>query len=74
MIRWGTGLYQCLEIWQEILDKSSIELKRKIYNWFTGHLNGSVIDYMEDYIEKLYLMTLKKMNLWKRKLIFWTIR
>ena len=40
----------CLDIWQEILYKASIELKRKIYNWFTGHLDGSVIDYMEDII------------------------
>lgn len=68
----GTGLVanSCLEIWQEILDKSSIELKRKIYNWFTGHLNGSVIDYMEDYIEKIIFDDFKEDEFMEEKTIF----
>lgn len=68
----GTGLVanSCLEIWQEILDKSSIELKRKIYNWFTGHLNGSVIDYMEDYIEEIIFDDFKEDEFMEEKTIF----
>lgn len=68
----GTGLVanSCLEIWQEILDKSSIELKRKIYNWFTGHLNDSVIDYMEDYIEEIIFDDFKEDEFMEEKIIF----
>ena len=68
----GTGLVanSCLEIWQEILDKSSIELKRKIYNWFTGHLNGSVIDYMEDYIEEIIFDDFKEDEFMEEKITF----
>ena len=68
----GTGLVanSCLEKWQEILDKSSIELKRKIYNWFTGHLNGSVIDYMEDYIEEIIFDDFKEDEFMEEKTIF----
>lgn len=68
----GTGQVanRCLEIWQEILDNSSIELKRKIYNWFTGHLNGSVIDYMENYIEEIIFDDFKEDEFMEEKIIF----
>ena len=68
----GTGQVanRCLEIWQEILDKSSIELKRSIYNWFTGHLDGSVIDYMEDYIEEIIFDDFKEDEFMEEKIIF----
>ncbi len=68
----GTGQVanRCLEIWKEILDNSSIELKRKIYNWFTGHLNGSVIDYMEDYIEEIIFYDFKEDEFMEEKIIF----
>lgn len=53
----GTGMIaeQCLAIWEEILDEADEQMKRKMYNWFTKHLNGSVIDYMEEYIEQILM-------------------
>lgn len=51
----GTGMlaYRCVEIWQEILAQCDIDLKRNVFLWYTDHLDGSVIDYMEDYIEQI---------------------
>ncbi|NLJ41886.1 MAG: hypothetical protein GX352_09835 [Clostridiales bacterium] len=68
----GTGQIadRCLEIWQEILDNCSIELKRKIYKWFTDHLDGSVIDYMEEYIEEILFDNFKEEEFMEKKLVF----
>lgn len=51
----GKGMLaeQCKEIWQEILTCSDVELGRKMFKWYTEHLDGSVIDYMEDHIESI---------------------
>lgn len=51
----GTGMLadRCLEIWQEIIGHCDMGLKRKMFQWYTEHLDGSVIDYMEDYIEQI---------------------
>lgn len=51
----GTGMLveKCLEIWQEILSHCDIDLKRKMYQWYRDNLDGSVIDYMEEYIERI---------------------
>ncbi|WP_027398956.1 SWIM zinc finger family protein [Anaerovorax odorimutans] len=51
----GTGMLadRCLEIWQEIIENSDMEMKRKMFQWYTEHLDGSIIDYMEAYIEQL---------------------
>ncbi|HVI42102.1 MAG TPA: SWIM zinc finger family protein, partial [Anaerovoracaceae bacterium] len=48
----GTGMLadRCLEIWLEIIGHCDMGLKREMFRWYTDHLDGSVIDYMEDYI------------------------
>jgi len=53
----GTGMLaeHCYEIWQEILKVSTENTKRTIYEWFSSHLDGSIIDYMEDYIERILM-------------------
>lgn len=68
----GTGEIAsiCLEIWEEILDKSDMELKREIFKWFIDHLDGSVIDYMEDYIEQIIFDDFKENEFTEPKLIF----
>ena len=43
----------CLEIWQEILAYCDMDLKRKMFSWYTNHLDGSVTYYMEGYIEQI---------------------
>lgn len=51
----GTGMIsgECQDIWIEILEESTDEqLEQKMFQWFINSLDGSVIDYMEDYIEE----------------------
>ncbi|WP_353097674.1 SWIM zinc finger family protein [Tissierella praeacuta] len=68
----GTGeiANNCLDIWQAILYKCDIKLKREIFNWFIAHLDGSVIDYMEDYIEQFIFDNFKEEEFIENKLIF----
>lgn len=51
----GTGMLadSCLGIWQEIIRGCNMDMKRKMVQWYADHLNGTVIDYMEEYIEQI---------------------
>jgi len=40
-------------LWEVLVDKVSATDKRKMFNWFVDHLDGSVIDYLEEYIDKI---------------------
>lgn len=44
---------QCFTIWQSILDKADVTVKRLLFEWFTSHLDGQIIDYLEEYIERI---------------------
>ena len=68
----GTGQIanRCLAIWQEILYICDIKLKREIFKWFIDHLDGSVIDYMEDYIEQIIFDDFKEEEFMEEKVIF----
>lgn len=51
----GTGMLanQCMEIWQEILKQCDMGIKKYMFRWLIKHLDGRVIDYMEEYIEQI---------------------
>ena len=53
----GTGMLadRIFQLWLELLVKVSSEEKRKMFDWFTSHLDGSVIDYLEEYIEQIIM-------------------
>lgn len=51
----GTIGAQCAKIWKEILAQADSRLRRQIYTWFTGHLDGSAADYLEEYIEQVLM-------------------
>jgi len=53
----GIGMIasKCSEMWHEILKNADINDKRTFFNWFMTHLDGSLIDYMEDYIEEVMM-------------------
>ncbi len=53
----GTGMLsdRIYQLWLELLVKVNAEEKKKMFNWFTSHLDGSVIDYLEAYIEKILM-------------------
>lgn len=43
------------QVWLDLLEKVSPEDKRKMFDWFTSHLDGSVVDYFEEYIEQIII-------------------
>ena len=53
----GTGMLadRIYRLWLELLVKVNAEEKKKMFNWFTSHLDGSVIDYLEEYIEQILM-------------------
>ena len=44
---------QCFSIWKSILSKADVTVKRALFEWFTSHLDGQIIDYLEEYIERI---------------------
>lgn len=68
----GTGMLgdRIYMLWLELLLKVSAEDKRKMFEWFTGHLDGSVIDYLEEYIEQIILDEFKEKEYEQAKLDF----
>jgi len=43
------------QLWLELLVKVSPDEKKKMFDWFIAHLNGSVIDYLDEYIEQIIM-------------------
>ena len=46
---------ECEEWWERILDEAEqsgqINIQENMYNWFTGHLDGSITNHMEEHVE-----------------------
>ncbi len=68
----GTGMLgdRIYKLWLELLIKVSAEDKRKMFEWFTGHFDGSVIDYLEEYIEQIIFDEFKEKEYEQAKLDF----
>lgn len=66
----GSLAWECCEIWKKILDTDDMELKRFLYQWFLSHLDGSVIDYMEEYIEQILMEEFQEKEFLLEKLAF----
>ena len=58
------------QLWLELLVKVSSEEKRKMFEWFTSHLDGSVIDYLEEYIEQIIIEEFEEKEYEQAKLDF----
>lgn len=58
------------QLWLELLVKVSPEEKRKMFDWFTSHLDGSVIDYLEEYIEQIIMGKFEEKEYEQAKLDF----
>ena len=58
------------QLWLELLVKVSSEEKRKMFDWFTSHLDGSVIDYLEEYIEQILMGEFEEKEYEQAKLDF----
>ncbi len=68
----GTGLLaeKCIYIWTQMLTECNMNFKRTMFNWFKDHLNGSIIDYMEEYIERILFENFNENEFLEAKLIF----
>lgn len=68
----GTGMLadRIYQLWLELLVKVNSEEKRKMFDWFTSHLDGSVIDYLEEYIEQIIMGEFEEKEYEQAKLDF----
>ena len=68
----GTGMLadRIYQLWLELLVKVSSKEKRKMFDWFTSHLDGSVIDYLEEYIEQIIIEEFEEKEYEQAKLDF----
>lgn len=57
-------------LWAELIEKANGEDKREMFHWFIAHLDGSVIDYMEDYIENILMNEFQEDEFLDLKLAF----
>ncbi len=61
---------QISSIWEEIYEECDENTKAYLFDWCEKHCNGSVIDYMEEYIESFYWNHFGDPIYLKRKLAF----
>lgn len=68
----GTGMLadKIYQLWLELLVKVSAEEKKQMYDWFTSYLDGSVIDYLEEYIEQIIMDEFEEKEYEQRKIDF----
>ncbi|MDO4326865.1 MAG: SWIM zinc finger family protein [bacterium] len=68
----GTGMLadRISQLWSKLLEKVNSEEKRKMLDWFTSHLDGSVIDYLEEYIEQIIMEEFEEKEYEQAKLDF----
>ena len=68
----GLGMLasECYQVWNKILDQANEQIEAKIYQWFINHLDGSVIDYMEEYLEEILMEQFKSEKYLKDKLLY----
>ena len=43
------------KLWSELLTKADPDEKRDMFQWFMDHLDGSIVDYLEEYIERIIM-------------------
>ena len=61
---------QIYQLWLELLTKVNAQDKRKMFIWFTTHMDGSVIDYLVEYIEQIIMEEFKEPEYEQDKLSF----
>lgn len=68
----GTGMLadRIYQLWVELLAKVDADEKLQMFRWFTTHLDGSIIDYLEEYIEKILIEEFDEKEYEQEKLIF----
>ena len=60
----------CTSLWTEIIGNAETAQKRTYLAWFLDHLDGSVIDYMEEYLEQVVMNCFPEEEFLRTKLLF----
>lgn len=68
----GTGMLadQIYQLWIELLEKGNAEEKQEMFRWFITHLDGSLIDYLEEYIEEILMEEFRENEYMQQKMLF----
>lgn len=68
----GTGMLadKIYDLWTNLLDQVSADEKQNMFRWFTEHLDGSIIDYLEEYIERILMEEFWEKEYMPQKLSF----
>lgn len=68
----GIGMLvdQIYQLWLELLTKVNVDEKQEIFRWFITHLDGSIIDYLEGYIEQIIMEEFDGREYVQQKLLF----
>lgn len=61
---------RCCEVWNEILSKADKAVEEEIYLWMIDHLDGSVVDYMEEYLEDMLMKEFQTQVYLRKKLLY----
>lgn len=85
-LKWGNtdkdddGQTQCFasiieDAWDVVYKANDPKMPhKKMYEWFVGHIDGSVIDYMEDYLYDYLLEHFKEPELLQKKIDFYNAK
>ena len=60
----------CCEVWKKIISLADKTLKEKIFLWLISHLDGSVVDYMEEYLEDMVMQEFQNLEYLQKKLSY----
>lgn len=66
----GIIVNQCCDLWMDILGKSSIEEKHRIFQLFLSKLDSSVTDDVKEYIEQIIMEDFQETEFLEEKLQF----
>ena len=68
----GTGMLadKIYQFWLELLTKVNNNEKQDMFRWFTTHLDGSIIDYLEEFIEQIIMEDFCQEEYDQQKLLF----
>lgn len=61
---------RCKELWRKILQHCDLKVKKLMFRWYINHLDGSIIDYMEDHLEDILFENFEEDEFLEDKLIF----
>lgn len=66
----GTGMVAniCYEFWEQILEQCNQQEKETMFQWFSSHQEGYVVDYMEDYLSDFLMNQFNDKELLLQKL------